>query len=162
MAEQREAGPPDGADHGLAGLRERVERGGAPRYHQSAEAAGKLAEGKFLYNVTLQDDGYKFKTNKYALSDEEKSKLTDFAGKLKSDNRNVYIEIQGHTDTTGTAPGTKFYCRVNKQKWKQCKSPMRVRHLRRRAYVFRVKAVDLAGNADARPAKRRFKVVGGS
>jgi outer membrane protein OmpA-like peptidoglycan-associated protein len=68
-----------------------------------AEAAGKLAEGKFLYNVTLQDDGYKFKLNKYALSDEEKAKLMDFASKLKNDNRNVYIEIQGHTDSTGTA-----------------------------------------------------------
>jgi peptidoglycan-associated lipoprotein len=71
--------------------------------YERAEAAGKLAEGKFLYNVTLQDDGYKFKTNKYALSDEEKAKLMDFIGKLKSDNRNVYIEIQGHTDSTGTA-----------------------------------------------------------
>ena len=71
--------------------------------YERAEAAGKLAEGKFLYNVTLQDDGYKFKTNKYALSDDEKTKLTDFASKLKSDNRNVYIEIQGHTDSTGTA-----------------------------------------------------------
>jgi outer membrane protein OmpA-like peptidoglycan-associated protein len=71
--------------------------------YERAEAAGKLAEGKFLYNVTLQDDGYKFKTNKYALSDDEKSKLMDFANKLKTDNRNVYIEIQGHTDSTGTA-----------------------------------------------------------
>ena len=71
--------------------------------YERAEAAGKLAEGKFLYNVTLQDDGYKFKLNKYALSDEEKAKLMDFVSKLKSDNRNVYIEIQGHTDSTGTA-----------------------------------------------------------
>src|ERR1700749_3643755 len=53
--------------------------------YERAEAAGKLAEGKFLYNVTLQDDGYKFKTNKYALSDDERAKLTDFASKLKSD-----------------------------------------------------------------------------
>lgn len=71
--------------------------------YERAEAAGKLAEGKFLYNVTLQDDDYKFKTNKYALSDEERAKLTEVAGKLKSDNRNVYIEIQGHTDATGSA-----------------------------------------------------------
>jgi outer membrane protein OmpA-like peptidoglycan-associated protein len=70
--------------------------------YERAEAAGKLAEGKFLYNVTLQDDGYKFKTNKYALSDDEKAKLMDLANKLKSDDRNVYIEIQGHTDSTGT------------------------------------------------------------
>jgi peptidoglycan-associated lipoprotein len=71
--------------------------------YERAEAAGKLAEGKFLYNVTLQDDGTKFGFDKYALSDDEKSKLTDFANKLKSDNRNVYIEIQGHTDAVGSA-----------------------------------------------------------
>lgn len=70
--------------------------------YERAEAAGKLAEGKFLYNVTLQDDGTKFGFDKYALSDDEKAKLTDFANKLKSDNRNVYIEIQGHTDNIGT------------------------------------------------------------
>jgi len=71
--------------------------------YERAEAAGKLAEGKFLYNVTLQDDGYKFKVNKYALSDDEKAKLMDLANKLKTDDRNVYLEIQGHTDATGTA-----------------------------------------------------------
>lgn len=70
--------------------------------YERAEAAGKLAEGKFLYNVTLQDDGTKFGFDKYSLSDEEKAKLTDFANKLKSDNRNVYIEIQGHTDAIGS------------------------------------------------------------
>jgi outer membrane protein OmpA-like peptidoglycan-associated protein len=70
---------------------------------ERAEAAGKLAEGKFLFSVTLQDDGFKFPLNKYALSDDERSKLMDFASKLKSDNRNVFIEIQGHTDSTGTA-----------------------------------------------------------
>jgi peptidoglycan-associated lipoprotein len=83
-------------DQMLAGL-DRTTR----EAYQRAEAAGKLAEGKFLYNVTLQDDGYKFRTNKYALSDEEKVKLLDFASKLKSDNRSVYLEIQGHTDSTG-------------------------------------------------------------
>jgi peptidoglycan-associated lipoprotein len=71
--------------------------------YERAEAAGKLAEGKFLFNVTLQDDGYKFKTNKYALTDDERSKLMDLAGQLKSSNSNVYLEIQGHTDATGTA-----------------------------------------------------------
>jgi outer membrane protein OmpA-like peptidoglycan-associated protein len=71
--------------------------------YERAEAAGKLAEGKFLYTVTVQDDATKFATNKYALSDDEKAKLMDFASKLKTDNRNVYIEIQGHTDAVGSA-----------------------------------------------------------
>jgi peptidoglycan-associated lipoprotein len=70
---------------------------------ERAEAAGKLAEGKFLYTVTLQDDGYTFQSSKSALSDEEKSRLTDLASKLKADNKNVYLEIQGYTDSTGSA-----------------------------------------------------------
>lgn len=83
-------------DQMLAGL-DRTSREALER----AEAAGKLAEGKFLYTVTLQDDGVKFKTNKYKLSPADQAKLTDLAGKLKADNRSVYLEIQGHTDATG-------------------------------------------------------------
>ena len=65
-------------------------------------SAGKLAEGKFLYTMVLQDDGVKFKTAKYQLSPEDQARLTDFANKLKADNKNVYMEIQGHTDATGS------------------------------------------------------------
>ena len=66
-----------------------------------ATAAGKLAEGKFLYSMVLSDDSMKFKTNDYSLSPEAQARLNDFASKLKADNRNVYVEIQGHTDSTG-------------------------------------------------------------
>ena len=45
VAEQHEAGHMDAADPELAELRARVERGGAPRYHQSAAASGKLFPG---------------------------------------------------------------------------------------------------------------------
>ena len=80
----------------LAGLdkttREALER---------AEAAGKLAEGKFLYSMVLQDDSVRFKVNQAALSSDDEAKLQAFAEKLKSDNHNVYVEIQGHTDSTG-------------------------------------------------------------
>jgi len=68
---------------------------------ERAEAAGKLAEGKFLYSMVLQDDSVKFKTAKFDLSPEDLSRLQVFADKLKSDNHNVYVEIQGHTDSTG-------------------------------------------------------------
>jgi peptidoglycan-associated lipoprotein len=67
-----------------------------------AEAAGKLAQGKFLYSMVLTDDATKFPPNGSTLSDEAKSRLTEFATKLKSDNRNVYLEIQGYTDSTGS------------------------------------------------------------
>jgi outer membrane protein OmpA-like peptidoglycan-associated protein len=69
---------------------------------QRAEAAGKLAEGKFLYSAVLSDDSMKFGLNRHELSPEAQARLDAFIDKLKSDNRNVYIEIQGHTDNTGT------------------------------------------------------------
>ena len=66
-----------------------------------ATAAGKLAEGKFLYSMVLSDDSVKFPANSSKLSPEAEQRLTDFAEKLKTDNRNVYLEIQGHTDARG-------------------------------------------------------------
>jgi len=66
-----------------------------------ATAAGKLAEGKFLYSVVLSDDSVKFPADSSKLSPEAQQRLQDFADKLKADNRNVYLEIQGHTDGRG-------------------------------------------------------------
>ncbi|HET7085826.1 MAG TPA: OmpA family protein [Rhizomicrobium sp.] len=66
-----------------------------------ATAAGKLAEGKFLYSMVLSDDSVKFKADSAKLSREAEQRLADFADKLKNDNRNVYLEIQGHTDARG-------------------------------------------------------------
>ena len=66
-----------------------------------ATAAGKLAEGKFLYSMVLSDDSVKFRNDSAKLSPEAQQRLTDFADKLKNDNRNVYLEIQGHTDSRG-------------------------------------------------------------
>lgn len=66
-----------------------------------ATAAGKLAEGKFLYSEVLSDDSMKFQTAKADLSPEAQARLDAFVEKLKGDNRNVYVEVQGHTDATG-------------------------------------------------------------
>ena len=68
---------------------------------ERAEAAGKLAEGKFIYSLVLSDDAVKFPLNKHELSKEAQDKLKDFAERLKGENKNVYLEIQGHTDATG-------------------------------------------------------------
>jgi outer membrane protein OmpA-like peptidoglycan-associated protein len=66
-----------------------------------ATAAGKLAAGKLVYEVVLTDDTLRFKSDRTTLSTEAMAALDDFAAKLKSDNKNVYIEIQGHTDSRG-------------------------------------------------------------
>jgi hypothetical protein len=65
-------------------------------------------------------------------------------------------------DTTEDPPDTVFLCQVNHKKWAQCSSPFKLRHLHAKAYVLRVKATDSAGNAEAKGAKRRFKVIAGS
>lgn len=67
-----------------------------------ATAAGKLAEGRFNYSVVLSDDSIKFDTGKAVLSEDAKAMLARMVSQLKSDNKNVYLEIQGFTDSTGT------------------------------------------------------------
>lgn len=68
---------------------------------ERAEAAGKLAEGKFVYSLVLSDDAVKFPVNHHELSKDAQAKLMEFAEKLKAENKNVYLEIQGHTDSSG-------------------------------------------------------------
>jgi outer membrane protein OmpA-like peptidoglycan-associated protein len=65
---------------------------------ERADAAGKLAQGKFIYSIVLQDDSVKFAANSAQLSPEAQTRLMDFVQKLKSENKNVYVEIQGHID----------------------------------------------------------------
>jgi hypothetical protein len=62
-------------------------------------------------------------------------------------------------DITDDPPGTTFLCKVDRKKWKQCDSPFKLRHLSFRRHTLRVRAIDLAGNAEAKAATRRFKVV---
>ena len=67
-----------------------------------AQEAGKLAKGKFLYEVTLTDESVKFGFDRSELSAEAKAALDAFAKKLLAENKNVYVEVQGHTDSIGS------------------------------------------------------------
>jgi len=67
-----------------------------------AQEAGKLAKGKFLYEVTLTDEAVKFGFNKAELSTEAKAALDAFAARVKGENKNVFVEVQGHTDGVGS------------------------------------------------------------
>ena len=68
-----------------------------------AQEAGKLAQGKLIYEVALTDDQVRFGLDSSELSAESKAALDAIAAKLKADNQGVYIEIQGHTDGSGSA-----------------------------------------------------------
>jgi peptidoglycan-associated lipoprotein len=67
-----------------------------------AEEAHKLAEGKLLYEATISGDSVHFGFDISSLSDEAKECLDVFAGVVKEENKNIYIEIQGHTDNIGS------------------------------------------------------------
>lgn len=69
---------------------------------QRAIDAGKLAEGKLLYETVLTDDKVKFGFDTSDLSPEAEAAIDQFATDLKSQNSGVYIEIQGHTDSVGS------------------------------------------------------------
>jgi len=66
-----------------------------------ADQAYDLAKGKLVYTVVISEVAGQFATSRYELSEEARKKLDELAAKLKSDNANVYLEIQGHTDSTG-------------------------------------------------------------
>jgi len=63
----------------------------------------KLARGKLLFQETLRNDEAKFKFNSYELGDEAKVALEGFVQMLISEDKGIYLEIQGHTDSTGSA-----------------------------------------------------------
>jgi peptidoglycan-associated lipoprotein len=87
-------------------LREHDERIGqvsrtAQEALQRAQEAGHLAQGKLLYETVLSDDQVRFGFDRADLSPEARAALDLFAAPLVGQNRNVYIEIQGHTDSVG-------------------------------------------------------------
>lgn len=67
-----------------------------------AQSAEKEAKGHLIYTVTLSNDKVTFPFNKAELSDEAKAMIDETLGPYVSENRGVYFEIEGHTDSTGT------------------------------------------------------------
>lgn len=68
---------------------------------ERAIAAGKLAEGTFLFETVFSDDKVRFGFDESKLSDTATQALDIFIDDLKSRDQSVYVEIQGHTDSTG-------------------------------------------------------------
>jgi outer membrane protein OmpA-like peptidoglycan-associated protein len=72
-----------------------------------ASAAGAKAEAveaatkRLVYEVVLSEDQGNFKFGKHDLPDEAKARLDEMMNQLKADPKNVYIEIEGHTDNVG-------------------------------------------------------------
>lgn len=67
-----------------------------------AEKAGKVADGKLIYQVTFTDEAVHFGFDKSHLAKEAREALDNFSEGIKAADKNIYIEIQGHTDSIGT------------------------------------------------------------
>jgi peptidoglycan-associated lipoprotein len=67
-----------------------------------AETAEKMARGKILWTVVLSDDAVKFSFDGDKVPDGAQAILDDLATKVKSMDKTVYLEIEGHTDNIGS------------------------------------------------------------
>jgi outer membrane protein OmpA-like peptidoglycan-associated protein len=78
-------------------------KGSAQAAMTKAQEAEKAAKGKLIYTVTLSNDKVRFPVNKAETSDEAKAMIDEAVGPLVKENRGVWFEIEGHTDSTGDA-----------------------------------------------------------
>ncbi len=70
------------------------------------EATGKFnaidkASKRLVYEVVLSEDQGNFKFGKTVLPEEAKAKIDEMVAQMKQDPKNIYLEIEGHTDNVG-------------------------------------------------------------
>jgi outer membrane protein OmpA-like peptidoglycan-associated protein len=56
---------------------------------------------KLIFETVISEDSGKFKFGAADLPDEAKAAIDQMVGQLKNDKKNVFIEIEGHTDNVG-------------------------------------------------------------
>jgi peptidoglycan-associated lipoprotein len=59
------------------------------------------ASKRLVYEVVLSEDQGNFKFGKTMLPDQAKTKLDEMVSQMKQDPKNIYLEIEGHTDNIG-------------------------------------------------------------
>ncbi len=65
------------------------------------EEVKKYARGTLIFQETLRNNETKFEFDSYELTAEVQETLDKFVQMLITQDRGVYLEIQGHTDSTG-------------------------------------------------------------
>jgi len=128
---------------------------------ERAVEAGKLAQGKLLYETILTDEDVRFGFDRDELSDEAKAALDEFAQGVREDNANVYIEIQGHTDSTGPE---MYNLELGKRRAEEVRRYLNLQHgipLHRMSVVSYGERAPIAANdsVDQRALNRRVALV---
>jgi outer membrane protein OmpA-like peptidoglycan-associated protein len=67
-----------------------------------AQEAGVLAKGQVVFEQSFAEDRIKFKLDSHELDQNAKTALDEFAGRVKGISDQYFVEIQGHTDDTGS------------------------------------------------------------
>jgi len=65
------------------------------------EEVKRYARGKLILKEILRNNDAKFRVDSFELSEAARETLDKFIEKLVAQDKGVYIEIQGHTDSTG-------------------------------------------------------------
>lgn len=125
------------------------------------EEVKTLIRGNLVMTATLKNSDAKFKFGSAELSPEAKGFLDQFVQKLIEENKGVFIEIQGHTDNTGTDEvnsvlGQKRAEAVMMYLYKQHRIP-----LHRMSVVSLGSSVPVADNSsrDGRSQNRRVEIL---
>lgn len=61
-------------------------------------------------------------------------------------------------DFTSNEPESTFRCKLDKRRYTACRSPRKLKNLKPGRHIFKVVAVDAAGNADPTPATATFSI----
>jgi outer membrane protein OmpA-like peptidoglycan-associated protein len=67
-----------------------------------AQEAGVLAKGQVVFEQSFSEDRIKFKLSSYELDANAKRALDEFAARAKGLQSQYFVEIQGHTDDSGS------------------------------------------------------------
>ena len=62
----------------------------------------EAASRKLVFEVTLSEDQGNFKFGKSELPDAAKMRIDEVIKQVKADPKNIFIEVEGHTDNVGT------------------------------------------------------------
>ena len=91
-----------------AGQAAEMSQQAADAANQAAEAVNTRVGGveeevnRFMYEVTLNETQGGFDLGRAELPDAARARLDQMLGQLQADPQNVYFEIEGHTDSTGS------------------------------------------------------------
>ena len=78
-----------------------VGRTAMTRAEQASAEAEKAARGRLIWEVTLSNDQVKFSFNQTTIPSDASAVLDDLIQKIIAYDKAIWVEIEGHTDSTG-------------------------------------------------------------